>query len=187
MLVGGASRRFGTDKADAMFRGSTLLDNALTTLRAAGFESLAYVGGSGRTSVAFDAPHVADIAGEQCTLRGVVSSLDYARCNGASSVLMLACDIPLVTPTTITRVYRSLPGHDAAVARAHDDHWSLIAVSTAALPMLRNRYENGKFAMHDAFATLRVARVQVDEREMLNANEPGTLSQAIADKSASHE
>lgn len=186
MLVGGASRRFGTDKADAMFRGRTLLDNALTTLHAAGFESLAYVGGSRRTSFAHDAAHVPDVAGEQCTLRGVVSVLDYARCNGADSVLMLACDIPLVTPLTITRVYGSLPGHDAAVARAHDDHWSLIAVSTGALPMLRTRFESGELAMHAAFQTLRVARVQVDEHEMLNANEPGTLAQAIADKSASH-
>ncbi|MFM7524978.1 MAG: NTP transferase domain-containing protein, partial [Actinomycetota bacterium] len=36
VLVGGASRRFGSDKAAAQFRGRTLLDTALLTLGGVG-------------------------------------------------------------------------------------------------------------------------------------------------------
>ena len=48
VLVGGASSRFGSDKASAHYQGRTMLDNALDVLSAAGLQHLAYVGGAPR-------------------------------------------------------------------------------------------------------------------------------------------
>jgi len=193
VLVGGASRRFGTDKAAAMYRGRTLLDHALATLHAAGFERLAYVGGTARPSVGFDAVHVPDIAGEGCTLRGVISLLEHAVRTDADDAMMLACDVPRVNASTITQVIDALRDSGklhraaAAVAFAGRDHWSCLAVTTKSLPTLRASFEHHEVAMHRAFASLHIERVLVDEHEMLNANEPNTLLQAITNDVPTHE
>lgn len=183
VLVGGASRRFGSDKASALFQQRTLLDHTLHTLRAAGFRRLVYVGGGARPNVAFDALHVPDRTGESCTLRGIVSLLEHAANSDADNVMMLSCDVPLVRTQTIGRIVDALGGADAAVAHAHGDHWSCLAVTTSSLSSLRETYESGNFAVHHAFANLRVVRVAVDDDELLNANEPSVLAAAITKES----
>ena len=198
VLVGGASRRFGSDKAAAPFRGRTLLDTALLTLRGAGLAQLSYVGGAARDTVPPDVVHLADAPEhEPCMLRGVVSALEWAEQRQIDRAMILACDIPLVTANTVARVLAALhdttanTGHDMqlphiAVAHGERDHWSCIAIHCEVLPSLRASLAQGERAMHRATAALRVARVAVAEQELTNVNDLTTLA-GITKDSLLHE
>ena len=191
VLVGGASSRFGSDKASASFRGRPLMHHALHTLQRAGLAHLAYVGGQPRAGLELVAAHVADLPDTpQCTLRGVVAALQHAAPRW-SRVMLLACDVPLASSDTVSRVLSALGSDadhssddtqlDAAVARGERDHWSCIAVRSAALERLRVSLRDGERAMHRAFAPLRVCRVPVDEREFANVNTRDDLAKLITD------
>ena len=194
VLVGGASSRFGSDKASASFRGRPLVHHALHTLQRAGLAQLAYVGGQPRAGLEPAAIHVADVPdAPQCTLRGVVAALQHAAPRW-SRVMLLACDVPLASSDAVSRVVSALDNDDdhssddtrfdAAVARGERDHWSCIAVRSAALERLRLSLREGEHAMHRAFAPLRVCRVPVDEGEFANINTRDDLAALITDDSS---
>lgn len=196
VLVGGASRRFGSDKASATFRGQSLLNRALSTLQGAGITHLAYVGGDARGGVVANATHISDLLDvEQCTLRGVVAALQHASPHW-QHVMMLACDVPLIRSATVTRVLASLDGDvydgvddvvddgvhegvDAAVASATRTHWSCIAVRTSALETLLAALHRHEYAMHRAFTNLQLRQVRVEEREFVNVNTREDLAALI--------
>lgn len=192
VLVGGASRRFGSDKASATFRGQSLLNRALSTLQGAGITHLAYVGGDAREGVVANATHITDLLDvEQCTLRGVVAALQHASPHW-QRVMMLACDVPLISNATVTRVLASLDDGaddgvddgadervDAAVASATRVHWSCIAVRTSALSTLQAALHRHEYAMHRAFTNLQVREVPVDDREFVNVNTREDLAALI--------
>lgn len=188
VLVGGASRRFGSDKASATFRGQSLLNRALSTLQGAGITHLAYVGGDAREGVVANATHISDLPDvEQCTLRGVVAALQHASPHW-QRVMMLACDVPLISSATVTRVLASLDDGiddgadehvDAAVASATRVHWSCIAVRTSALSTLQAALHRHEYAMHRAFTNLQVREVPVDDREFVNVNTREDLAALI--------
>lgn len=198
VLVGGASRRFGSDKAAAQFRGRTLLDTALLTLGGVGLTQLSYVGGAARDTVPPDVVHLADAPElEPCMLRGVVSALEWAEQRQFDRAMILACDIPLVTANTVARVLGALhdttanTGHDMrrphiAVAHGERDHWSCTAIHCDALISLRTSLAHGERAMHRATAALRVVRVAVAEHELTNVNDLATM-EGITKDSMMHE
>lgn len=193
VLVGGASRRFGSDKASAEWNGRSLLDHALGVLAEGGVRHLVYVGGEPRGGVAHEARHVADLPNiEPCALRGVLTALDYAApqrdlAEPPDAVMMLACDVPLVSPLTIHRIAGALGTFDAAVASGERDHWSCLALRTSTLPAIRVAYDRGVRALHEVCSELSLARVVVDEREFVNVNDPTTLSQLITEQSRPRE
>lgn len=88
ILAGGQSRRFGSDKAEAMFQGKALLDHVAEALRPQCTE-LVIAGRewAGIISVA-DIPE----AGFG-PLGGLAGALGYAQCNGFDFVLSCGCDL----------------------------------------------------------------------------------------------
>jgi molybdenum cofactor guanylyltransferase len=88
ILAGGRSRRFGSDKAEALFEGKALLDHVAVALRPQCAE-LVIAGREwpGMISVA-DIPE----AGFG-PLGGLAGTLDYAQCNGFDFVLSCGCDL----------------------------------------------------------------------------------------------
>lgn len=106
--------------------------------------------------------------------------------------MMLACDVPLVSSETVMRIVASLDpaaddgvgasvdaSVDAAVASATRLHWSCIAVRTSAFAALQAALGRHEYAMHRAFANLRVREVPVDEREFVNVNTKEDLASLI--------
>ena len=187
VLVGGESKRFGHDKAAAIFRGQTLLDHQLATLHAATITQLVYVGGTPRTEVAHGAVHVPDAVGgraalgpERSALLGVLSALLYAESAGCDRAVIIACDVPLLTPATITSLYGALDSTEIAVASAERSHWTIIAARTSTKSLLEHYYETGMRALHEVLAHCAVRLVPVAEHELVNVNDQKTL-QAIAD------
>lgn len=197
VLVGGESKRFGYDKAAAMFRGQTLLDHQLATLHDATLHDvmvtqLAYVGGTSRAAVAHGAVHVPDAVGgrpavgpERSALLGVLSALMHAESVGCDSAVIIACDVPLLTPATISSLCDALDSAEIAVASAERRHWTIIAARTSTRPLLEHQYETGVRALHEALAHCKVQLVPVAEHELVNANDQKTL-QAIAESPSAH-
>ncbi|NBT20637.1 MAG: hypothetical protein EBT17_00645 [Actinobacteria bacterium] len=105
VLVGGASSRFGSDKALVKFDGRSLLHHQLGTLRDAGIARRVYVGGEFREDVA-ESEHVADLYPAQGPLGALISALSAASdlrfgTPAVEVVVIVAVDLPLVTPATI--------------------------------------------------------------------------------------
>ena len=192
VLVGGASRRFGSNKADAQLVGVSLLDHQLNILRSVPVDRLAYVGGDHRPALNPFAGYVDDaIVGvdttERSSLLGILAALTYASDKKCESVIILGCDVPLVTTQTLQQLVAALrsdaSSFDVAVASsgAKQDHWSIMAANVAALAPLRAAYERGERAVHRAISTVQVARVEVTEDEAANVNDQTTLADIAAD------
>ena len=186
VLVGGASSRFGSNKADAQLVGVSLLDHQLNILRSVPVDRLAYVGGDHRPALNPFAGYVDDaIVGvdttERSSLLGILAALTSARDRECESAIILGCDVPLVTRQTLQQLVAVLrsdaSSFDVAVASsgAKQDHWSIMAANVAALAPLRAAYERGERAVHRAISTVQVARVEVTEDEAANVNDQITL------------
>lgn|GEM_PF-1194061 len=192
VLVGGASNRFGSNKADALLAGVSLLDHQFSILRGVPVDYLAYVGGERRLAVDPLAGYIDDaIVGvdtaERSSLLGILAALTYAHDRECESAIILGCDVPLVTRQTLQQLVAAVrsdaSSFDVAVASsgAKQDHWSIMAANVAALAPLRSTYENGERAVHRAVTTVQVARLEVDEDEAVNVNDQTTLADIAAD------
>lgn len=170
LLVGGASRRFGTPKALARFRGETLAERAWRVLGEAFAERLA-VGKVGELELPFAVTD--DGADVRAPLAGVVAGL---RATEAEVAVFLPVDVPLVDAATL----RSLADacRDAAVTQTGP---LPAAFSRRALQELESRLRDGRLRVGDATAAFDTAVVEVDPALLQNVNEPADLEALLGD------
>lgn len=187
VLVGGASRRFGSNKADAELLGVSLLERQLNIVRGTPVTRLAYVGGESRSELTPSVDYVSDTivgvdASERSSLLGILAALTFARDMQCESAVILGCDVPLVTSHSLQRLVHALGDETFSVELAvassgvERDHWSIMAASVTALDSLRRAYMQGERAVHRAVAGLQIARVAVADIETTNVNDQATLS-----------
>ncbi|HVA62266.1 MAG TPA: molybdenum cofactor guanylyltransferase [Terriglobales bacterium] len=89
MLAGGASRRMGTDKAALHWQGRPLLDHMLGLARLAGVTELAVAG----PHAPADVVRLDDVVAQRGPIGGLLAVLRWR-----PRVLVLACDMPQLTP-----------------------------------------------------------------------------------------
>lgn len=173
LLVGGASRRFGSPKALARVGGETLAERGWRLLGEACDERLA-VGKSGELDLPF--PVRDDEIAIRAPIAGVVAGLRAAQ---HDVVVFLPVDCPLAT----SHILRLLGDacRDAAVPASGPlpGAWA-----KSALPVLERRLADGRLALVDAYAELDVARPEIDEALVVDVDTPDELA-AIATKSDS--
>ena len=183
LLVGGASSRMGRDKAHVELDGvpaATRLSQLLGDL----FEDVLIVGGDPPASAR--GRRVADAEGPQCALRGIASALAAAE---AERVLVLATDLPLVTPDLLLALV-AWPEADAVVPRAADGRHPLCALYRRE-PVLRvanERLAAGRLqlrglldAVDSAYLEAAdLACVDPDGAALTNVNTPEDLERARA-------
>jgi len=158
LLVGGASRRFGSPKALARFRGRTLAEHC--------WDSLAWC--DERIAVGKpDAPELSipvldDESEVRAPIAGVVAGLRRARFD---LCVFLPVDCPLAGPG-------ELHGLAAACRHAAVPQTGPLpgAYRRSALPVLERRLAAGELALREALAELDVAIVELDERRLVNVN-----------------
>jgi molybdopterin-guanine dinucleotide biosynthesis protein A len=118
ILAGGESRRFGSDKALAQFRGEPLIQRLVRTLRGAGFGQLAIVA----KDVLKYEPYaditalVPDVHPVQTPLAGLEAGLRASRYPlvfACAADMPFAADEPLIDALTA-----AIEGHDAAIPHA---------------------------------------------------------------------
>jgi len=118
VLAGGESRRFGSDKALAKFRGEPLVARAVRTLREAGFAQIAIVAKDPHkyAEAASGAELVADAGDSQTPLAGLEAGL---RASNHPLIFACAADMPFAADgPLIDALSAAIEGHDAAVPHA---------------------------------------------------------------------
>jgi molybdopterin-guanine dinucleotide biosynthesis protein A len=154
LLLGGASRRMGRDKA-RLERDGVALATRTARLLADHFEDVLLVGGDPPA----DAPgrRVADPEGPACALRGLVGALEAAH---APRVLVVANDLPLLEPEILLALV-AWPEADVVLPGAPGRLEPLCALwdRAATLPRARAQLAAGRLALHELVAMLRAERL----------------------------
>jgi len=147
LLAGGASTRFGSPKAQAVFEGETLQDRAWRLLGEACAEQVLVGPG--------DDPGTGPVAAIAAGLRRATHEV----------AVVIPVDMPLLTVDALHALAHAC--RDAAVAQ----HGPLpCAIRRAAFP------ETDERRLRAVLARLDLAEIALDERLLLNVNEPSDIS-----------
>lgn len=150
LLVGGASTRFGSPKADAPFEGETLRERAWRLLDELCDERIA-VGRGGLAD-----PGTGPVAAIGVGLRAATHDL----------AVVIPVDMPLLTVGALRLLADAC--RDAAVAQAGP---LPCAVARRTLPA----FETGERRLRTVLDGLDTARVELEERLLANVNTPADL------------
>ena len=164
LLVGGASQRFGSPKALALFRGETLAERAWRVLGETCEEVLAVGKQADGLPVPF--PVLDDGSEERAPVFGLIAGLRSA---SHELCIALPVDCPLVTAELL---------HDLLDARAIPQTGPLPgAYGKAALPELESRVAVGELSLRGVNGN----ELEVDERLVRNVNTRVDLVRAEVD------
>lgn len=185
VLAGGRSTRFGSDKAQATWRGRPLLDHVLDRLPAPRAGTVLVL----RAEQDHDArPGVIvvhdDPAAPDGPLRGVIAGLEA--CSGAWA-WVVACDQPLIQPSLLEALCAAAPADGLALIPSWQDRWQPLTGlyrTTAAVP-LQAQQTAGERSLIDALAAVgcrtfsesRCRRCDPRGRGFLNINRPEQLQE----------
>jgi molybdopterin-guanine dinucleotide biosynthesis protein A len=164
LLVGGASRRFGSPKALIELDGETLHERGRRVLEQACDEVLV-VGKAGE--LPFEV--LDDGAAVRAQIAGVVAGL---RAAANDVVVFLPVDCPRVTPELLRALGEAC--HDAAVPQTGPlpGAWA-----KSALPLLEQRLAEGPLALYRTYGDLDVVEVEVDPALVADVDTPDDLPQ----------
>jgi molybdopterin-guanine dinucleotide biosynthesis protein A len=165
LLVGGASRRFGSPKALARLDGETLAERAWRLLGEACETRLAVGTTADRLELPFDV--VDDGTEVRAALAGLVAGLRAATTDVS---LVVPVDCPNLTGDALARLAAAC--RDAAVPQTGPLPG---AYRRTALPVLERRLREGSYRLRDALAELDVATVDLPADQLANANTPEQL------------
>lgn len=162
LLVGGASRRFGSAKALARHNGTTFAEHAWGVLGAACQERMAF--GKARDELALPFPVHDDGSAVRAPLAGMVAALRVAK---NDVCVFLPVDLPYATPELVRELGEAC--RDAGVPQGSPLPG---AYSRSALPVLERRLAAGELALRDALLELATVTVEVEPRLLVNVNTP---------------
>lgn len=160
LLVGGASRRFGSPKALATLGGETLAERAWRTLGEVCDERIAV--GKVTDGLALPFPLVDDRSEVRAPIAGLVAGLRAAR---HEVVLVLPVDCPLVTSVELHALAASCA--DAAVPPSGPLPG---AYRRTALPVLERALAAGELALHAVLGRIETRTVALDPARLVNVN-----------------
>jgi molybdopterin-guanine dinucleotide biosynthesis protein A len=181
VLTGGASARMGSDKSALAIGGmasATRVARCLALL----CEDVVLVGGDPPR----DAPgrRAPDGDGPRCALRGLVAAL---AATSAERVLVVATDLPLVTPDLLLALV-AWPEADAVVPRSADGIHPLCALyrRETALAAARRNFAAQRFALSALLAAVATRYLEGDDLRgvdpdgtaLLNVNTPEDFARA---------
>ena len=166
LLVGGASRRFGSAKALARYNGTTLAEHAWGVLGVRCRERVAF--GKARDQLPLPFPVHDDGIPVRAPLAGIVAALRVAK---NDVCVFLPVDLPYATPELVQELGDAC--RDVAVPAGSPLPG---AYSRNALPVLERRLAAGELRLSDALLELDTVTVDVDPRLLVNVNAPEQLA-----------
>jgi molybdopterin-guanine dinucleotide biosynthesis protein A len=174
LLVGGASRRFGSPKALARLDGETLAGRAYRTLEQAFGHAIAVGKSADRLPLPF--PVLDDGNDLRAAIVGVAAGIRLAR---AEVCVCLPTDVPWITPEALRSLAEAVAtGADAAVPATGPLPG---AYRRSALPVLERHIAAGELALRAALAKLETRTVELDPELLVNVNEPPDLQRISGD------
>ena len=162
ILVGGASRRMGTDKAAMVIGGRTSLERVAAALSAA--VSPVTLVGARHEYDGVRLRNVPDVHGQWGALGGIHAALSAAEKDWA---LIVACDLPFVTPELFDRLQSFVDNDTDAIVPIQSDGrpQPLCALYRRAtcLPELEKLIAAGEHTPRAVLANVRTRRIEFDE------------------------
>ena len=171
VLLGGASKRYGRDKALAIHLGVSMGERMIATVRAAGIAEVVTIGGPDR---GFAPPHWPDLHPGEGPLGGLLTVFAHS---ATPLVALVACDLPDLTSTTLRRLIKRAiaePATDAVVART-DRREPLCAVYRTERTSIiaAEIFADGTRSLQEFLACLKVREVVLEDfTEVRNINRP---------------
>lgn len=185
VLIGGASSRFGRDKAWVTVEGSALAVRVARSLTDAGAAPVLAVGGSGDEARRNGLGWIPDRWPGEGPLGGVVTALDHlTRLDPeVELVAVLACDLARPDANAVRRLVDAIASRPRAdVAVAVDDgtsQWHLAVWRRRALGLLAAAFDDGERSIRGAAGSLDVLELgDLDPSSMLDVDTPGDLGLA---------
>ena len=176
VLVGGMSRRFGSNKALFPLDERPMARVMADVMQVAGIVDIYAVGDSPETAEILGLSHIADSRPGEGPLGAVITAMEVI---STKFVCVLPCDVPRIHSSRIVQLIDVLVNSDEidmAVLTTSREHWLCSAWRVSrCLPALTESFVNGERAIHRATTSLEIRRVKVGEEEMVNVN---TLSKA---------
>ena len=169
LLVGGASRRFGSPKALAQLDGETLAERAWRILGETCEERLAV----GKSSDGFELPFpiLDDGTDVRTPIAGVVAGL---RAAGNDICVVVPVDMPELSGDLLRALAGACARADAATARRAPLPVALRVAQ--ALPVFERRLAEGRLRLHEALEELDLERLDVEPQKLANVNTEHALA-----------
>ena len=176
ILVGGASSRFGRDKALVELDGRPMYARIAHVLKAAGIRDISLVGDPGKYGN-LEIGCISDIWPGEGPLGGIVSALDY---NEAVSLthynLIVSCDMPFLTPDWVAHLVTRASTSEAPVVLPQSKYGlePLCSVlHTDIASGLKKQFRNGVRKVTEALKQFRME--VLDERDWKRFDSAGRL------------
>ena len=183
ILAGGQSLRMGTDKARLEVGGMPLLERLAHEALSAGFPVLV-VGRARPDDWPLDG---AAFAQDMASGRGPLGGLETALRLTQSSVLAVACDLPLLMGNGLRWLADCADEHGGphGLAVRNGEQWEpLFSVyAPACLPLIEERLAAGRLSLHGLFAVGDFGYVDVPDwitSQLVNVNTPDELRNLFA-------
>ena len=167
LLVGGASTRFGSPKALALYEGESLAERGHRTLAEA-FERVIVVG-KAADGLDLPFPVLDDGTETRAAIVGVAAALRLAE---SERVVVLPTDMPHVTVDFLCALADAAEDAEAAVPQTGPLPG---AYCRSALPVLEQHIASGDLALYRACLELELRMIQWDEGALRNVNTPDDL------------
>ncbi len=171
VLAGGQSRRMGRDKALLQLGNQTLIERVLAAAHPLGYPLV--IIGNPVTYAHLGLPVHPDLRPGLGPLGGLYTALSTT----AAPVLLLACDLPFLTPEFLRHLVNQRGSHQAVVPHATTGLQPLCALyEPSCLAAVEAAIQAGQFGMRDLLSNLSLDLVRekdwrpYDERGMLFAN-----------------
>ncbi|MEQ1701324.1 MAG: molybdenum cofactor guanylyltransferase [Ilumatobacteraceae bacterium] len=175
VLCGGASTRMGRDKALLPVDGVAMAAHVAAALRGGGCDEVVAIGGDAVGLAAVGLTVVPDEFPGDGPLGGVITAL--AAHPDASMVVIVACDLPRLQPSSVAALLAALPGHEVAVATGDAGRPQPVCAAwqPSAVAALRPAFVAGERRMMQAIGLLVQVTVPVPAQDLANVNTPSDL------------
>lgn len=184
ILVGGKSKRIGTNKSFLHFKNSCMLDAVHSRLRCV-FDEIFLVANASFPCNNINIRCISDVFPEKGPLGGIYTALEHAN---SDYVFVFACDMPFLSTQLITWMIDRVEGSYDVVApffrgRAEPLH---ALYSKSAAEKIRNAINKSELSVHVLLEKLSTQYISEEEiapfgdNMFFNINTPGDYEKALA-------
>lgn len=180
VLCGGRSSRFGSDKALAPFRSSTVGARVVDALRTSGVDPVVAIGGQAGHQLGL--PTVADRRPGDGPLAGLATALLWAR---TGWVVCVPCDLPLLRPDHVAALLAPGPGSGQPLVAVVDGEpkISLTAWPAEEGARLMRLVEAGERRFRASIDDIEWRGVEIGAEAVTDADTPEELARLEAESS----
>jgi molybdopterin-guanine dinucleotide biosynthesis protein A len=180
VLCGGRSTRMGTDKALLAIDGVPMARRVADALLAGGCDIVGAIGGDDAALAPLGLAVQPDRWPGEGPMAGVRLALDTWP--DADAIVVVACDLPDLTGTTVAALLDALASrpHAAAAAAVTDRIQPLcVAWRPSASATVERVFASGERRLHVLLAELPIVEVSADRQDLRNVNAPGDLGTSL--------